>query len=184
MQGKIAGVNVTNVSGEPGAEPVIRIRGIGTINNNDPLIVIDGIPVNIGNFNSLNPENVAHVEVLKDASAAAIYGSRGSNGVLLVTTKRGITGKPKISLSAYTGFDQTIKSPDAMNSTTFYNYLKEAYANAGPGFTLPAQVTQQYNKNYSTNWFDQIIQKGIIRIIICCYRVALKQTDMPSTRVI
>ncbi|HMI59312.1 MAG TPA: SusC/RagA family TonB-linked outer membrane protein, partial [Puia sp.] len=161
LQGKIAGVNVTNVSGEPGAAPVIRIRGIGTINNNDPLIVVDGVPMDIGNSTSLNPETIDHVEVLKDASAAAIYGSRGSNGVVLITTKRGISGKPKISVSAYTGYDQAIKKPDPMNSDTFYKYLTEAYANAGTGYALPKQATEQYQKGNSTNWFDQIAQKGM-----------------------
>jgi TonB-linked SusC/RagA family outer membrane protein len=161
LQGKIAGVNVTNVSGEPGSAPVIRIRGIGTINNNDPLIVVDGVPMDIGNSTSLNPETIDRVEVLKDASAAAIYGSRGSNGVVLITTKRGVAGKPKVSISAYTGYDQAIKKPDAMSSNTFYKYLTEAYANAGAGYSMPRQVTEQYQKGYSTDWFDQIAQKGM-----------------------
>src|SRR5690606_25086032 len=100
LQGRAAGLTVLN-AGSPGNSPSVRIRGLGTVNNNDPLYVIDGvISQGLGN---LNPSDIESINVLKDASTTAVYGSRGSNGVVMVTTKRGASGETKISLDTYVG---------------------------------------------------------------------------------
>lgn len=104
LQGKMSGINILSSSGFPGAETSISIRGVGTFGNGDasPLVVIDGIPVDQG-FETLNPSDIESVNVLKDASSAAIYGSRAANGVILITTKKGAEGKAKVSLNATWG---------------------------------------------------------------------------------
>ncbi len=102
MQGKAAGVAITQATGAPGENIAVRIRGVGTINDNDPLYIIDGVPTKDG-INQISPNDIESINVLKDASSAAIYGARASNGVVIVTTKRGKSGKPRLSVSAYTG---------------------------------------------------------------------------------
>ena len=115
LLGKVAGVQVKPVSGAPGAAPQIRIRGIGSISaGGDPLYVIDGFPTS--NIETLNPDDIASMDILKDASATAIYGSRGSNGVIIINTKRGNSGKPTISLDAYYGFQEVSRTPHYMNA--------------------------------------------------------------------
>jgi len=115
LMGKAAGVQVKPVSGAPGAAPQIRIRGIGSISAGaDPLYVVDGFPTS--NIETLNPNDIASIDILKDASATAIYGSRGSNGVVIINTKRGTTGKPKISLGIYYGFQEVSRTPHYMNA--------------------------------------------------------------------
>src|SRR5690606_4263460 len=102
LQGRAAGVMATTSSGAPGASTTIRIRGTGSVNaGNDPLYVIDGFPT--GNLNTINPNDIESIEILKDASATAIYGSRGSNGVVIVTTKRGKEGQSSIGFESYYG---------------------------------------------------------------------------------
>ena len=126
LQGKIAGVYVSPESGNPGKGAVVRIRGTGTLNNSNPLYVIDGMITY--DAASINPQDVESIEVLKDASAAAIYGSRGANGVIIVTTKGGRKGKSgEISLSTYTGTQQASKYIDLLNASEFaraYNQLR------------------------------------------------------------
>ena len=103
LQGKVAGVTIGQ-SGAPGEGVMVRIRGFGTINNNNPLYIIDGVPVVSAGLNEINPNDIASVQVLKDASAASIYGARAANGVIIITTKQGsVTGAPKISLDVYYG---------------------------------------------------------------------------------
>ena len=109
IQGRAAGVYVTSNSGQPGGGISVRIRGIGSINNSNPLYVIDGVIVGAGNsetsnpLSTLNPNDIESVEVLKDAASAAIYGARAANGVVLITTKRGATGQPVLSYNGYYG---------------------------------------------------------------------------------
>ncbi len=126
LQGKVAGVYVAPSSGEPGAGAVIRIRGTGTLNNANPLYVIDGMITNDARF--INPQDVESVEVLKDASAAAIYGSRGANGVIIITTKRGKKQQgASISLNSYYGVQQVTRKIDLLNAAEFaelYNELR------------------------------------------------------------
>ena len=102
MQGKVNGVQVTS-GGGPGATPKVLIRGVTTVNGTNPLYVVDGMPVG-DNINFLNSNDIASMEVLKDASAAAIYGTRASNGVILITTKKGKTGKARIQLEFFCWF--------------------------------------------------------------------------------
>ena len=126
LQGKIAGVYVSPVSGEPGKGAVIRIRGTGTLNNANPLYVVDGMLLDDASF--VNPQDVASIEVLKDASATAIYGNRGANGVIIITTKRGSAGrKAVVSASTYYGNQKVAKKLSLANASEFaqmYNELK------------------------------------------------------------
>lgn len=117
LQGRAAGVTVNASSGQPGAPAQIRIRGIGTVNNSAPIFVVDGIIVDDVSF--LSPNDVASTEILKDASATAIYGSRGANGVILITTRKGGEGKANISLNAYTGLQNRWRKLDLMKSKEF-----------------------------------------------------------------
>ncbi|WEK35931.1 MAG: TonB-dependent receptor [Candidatus Pseudobacter hemicellulosilyticus] len=130
LQGKAAGVNITQNTGAPGGGVVVRIRGIGTPNNNDPLYIIDGIPVKDG-LNQLSPNDIESVSVLKDASAAAIYGSRASAGVVLITTKKGKSGKPTLSLNAYTGVQTPANLIKMANTRQYVNAFNIAAANDG-----------------------------------------------------
>jgi len=128
LQGKFPGVNIQQTAGDLGKTPAIKIRGIGSISaGNTPLIVIDGNMVSSSIFTNMSPSEIESIDVLKDASSTAIYGSRGSNGVILVTTKRGKTGKPAIHLDVYTGFQQVAKKIELLNSQEMAEFNKEAY---------------------------------------------------------
>ena len=148
IAGRVAGVNVSETSGQPGAGLSIEVRGPGSLNfSTQPLYVIDGIPIDIpdagalnANANALgaggssplsaiNPADISSIEILKDASATAIYGSRGSNGVVLITTKSGLAGKPKINVSFTNGFSTIGKYLNTLNSQDYANFSNEAYAN-------------------------------------------------------
>lgn len=158
LQGKVAGLQIIPASGAPGADAVFRIRGVGTLNNADPLFVVDGMIVSDISF--LNPQDVANVSVLKDASATAIYGARGANGVIIVTTKDGKgAGKGGITFSAYTGSQEVIKTIDVLNAEQYATLINEADVNEGrqPRFADPAAFTQ------STNWQDEVFQSAPIR---------------------
>jgi TonB-linked SusC/RagA family outer membrane protein len=131
LQGKIAGVVVQQNNGTPGSTPAIKVRGFGSISaGNSPLIVVDGNIVDASIFALLNSNEIESIDVLKDASSAAIYGSKGSNGVILVTTKRGKAGKTNINLDVYTGIQQITKKIDLLNSQQFAEFGKEASNNA------------------------------------------------------
>ena len=133
LQGKIAGVQVST-SGGPGAFQYVRIRGIGTINNNEPLYVIDGVPVqNETNLNFLNPNDVETIQVLKDAAAASIYGARAANGVVVITTKRG-TGRPKFTFDLFTGIQKPQQFPELATPGELLDIQKGLYAGAGRPF--------------------------------------------------
>ena len=150
LQGRMAGVNVAESTGEPGASPQITIRGTGSISaGNSPLYVIDGVPIttnrnlqsDIGSQRSsfqppsanplatINPNDIESIEVLKDASAAAIYGSRGSNGVILITTKQGSAGRTSVNFSSYLGVSNVFNKPDMMNAEDLIQYTKESRNN-------------------------------------------------------
>lgn len=152
LLGKVAGVQVKPISGEPGASPQIRIRGIGSISaGSDPLYVVDGFPTD--NIETLNPNDVESIDILKDASATAIYGSRGSNGVVIINTKRGKTGKPMVTYDTFYGWQQVSKIPDFMNAREQAEFAYYAVLNrnldlgndvSGPpdtwGFPMPQTV--------------------------------------------
>ncbi|MBD2699462.1 TonB-dependent receptor [Spirosoma sp. BT702] len=129
LQGRVAGVTVGN-DNSPGGGVMVRIRGFGTINDNSPLYVIDGVPTK-GNLNTLNPNDIESLQVLKDASSASIYGSRAGNGVVIITTKKGKAGKPKLTYDAYYGVATPGKFPELVNTTEFANLIWESRRNAG-----------------------------------------------------
>ncbi len=117
LQGRAAGVQVSAISGRPGENSVILIRGIGSISRSaEPLIIIDGMPVSTEFMNSLNPEDVESAQILKDASATAIYGARGANGVILITTRKGQNGRARIDFSARLGTSIIPRTYDVMNA--------------------------------------------------------------------
>lgn len=167
LQGKTAGVTVTSTGGSPGAPPTVRIRGVGTVNNNNPLYVVDGLPqTDIG---WLNPNNISSMEILKDASATAIYGSRAANGVILITTERSAQdNRTTITLDAYYGFQNPVKTYDMMNASDFIDYKNLANTNAGnqPFYTdsQKNQVLQFLKTNFGsdqgTNWWKEINHKN------------------------
>jgi TonB-linked SusC/RagA family outer membrane protein len=127
LQGRVAGVTVVN-NGAPGAAPIIRVRGVSTVNNADPLYVIDGFPT--GDLNSINPKDIESLEVLKDASAAAIYGSRAANGVILITTKKGSNKKLSVSVDSYYGVEQAWRKLDLLNRDQYIDYATDLMTNA------------------------------------------------------
>lgn len=120
LQGKVAGLSVLSASGNPGEAPIVRLRGITTLNNNSPIFVVDGVITDDISF--LNPMDIQSVEVLKDASSTAIFGSRGSNGVIIVTTKSGTTSEPRIQVSAEQGFESVSRQLEVMDRDEFTNY--------------------------------------------------------------
>lgn len=167
MQGRIAGVQVTQNSGAPGGGISVQIRGINSFNGNEPLYVIDGIPVSGNTSNntsvlaSINPSDITSIEVLKDASATAIYGSRASNGVVLVTTKRGQDGKAQVSYDGYIGWQAIPKYLDVMNLkeyADFYNARQEARGyGIREDFKDPSLLTD------GTNWQKELFQTAFMQ---------------------
>ena len=175
LLGRAAGVEVTSASGQPGAGAMVRIRGGNSISaGNDPLYVIDGIPVaasaNVSNTNSLettgtsgisplaalNPDDIESIDVLKDASATAIYGARAANGVVLVTTKRGRNGQTSVQVGSYYGHQQVRRKLPLMNATQFANMVNDAYTNAGqPAVYSASQIAAL---GPGTDWQDAIFR--------------------------
>lgn len=172
IQGQTAGVQVTSTGGSPGTPPAVRIRGIGTVNDNNPLYVVDGLPQN--DIGWLNPNDIVSLEVLKDASATAIYGSRAANGVIMVTTAKGSQDgdqlSSQISLDSYIGLQNPVKTYDMMNAAEFMDYKNLANVNAGldPYFSEQnkTQVLQFLRANTGseegTNWWKAINNKNAL----------------------
>lgn len=163
LQGSASGVYVTRGSGAPGQDATIYIRGPGSVNNTAPLWVIDGIPSSAGNH--LNLADIESIEILKDASAAAIYGARAANGVILVTTKRGKSGKPKINFSSSVGIAQPLNLPDLVDSKSFATLRHESYKNGNFAAGLNQVYTRIVNNPdtilpISTDWMDVLYKNG------------------------
>ncbi len=138
LQGRAAGVDIVNTNNRPGSEPNVRIRGRRSFSaGNDPLYVVDGIPL-AGGIGDINPQDIQSIEVLKDASATAIYGSRGANGVILVTTQRGKSGKTAVTYDGYVGVSQTLGRIDMMDGAQFAEFKRESRRTVG---TYPAGGT-------------------------------------------
>ncbi|WP_345947969.1 TonB-dependent receptor [Mucilaginibacter sp. PAMB04274] len=171
LEGAVAGVNITTVSSIPGSQPAATVRGQNSITaSNAPFVVVDGIPLSKtgGSLNDINPNDIASMEILKDASAAAVYGTNGANGVILITTKRGSIGKPVIRYNGYAGLENyahVLQPRDPASFTQKYlDYLKQN--------NLPQQFTEPvYNNgeraNYAAgrtvNWLDEISQQGVMQ---------------------
>lgn len=151
LKGLAAGVQVTSSSGQPGAAARIRIRGTGTINNSDPLYIVDGMPIE-GGLDYLNPNNIESIEVLKDAASGAIYGARAANGVVLVTTKQGKLGKAQISYNFSAGWQSKWHKRDVLNASEYAVLQNEQYVNAGqaPIYADP------YSYGEGTDWQDLV----------------------------
>lgn len=155
LQGKAAGVSVIMESGSPDATASIKIRGVGTTNNTDPLYVVDGLPMS--DIDYLNSNDIESIEILKDASACAIYGSRGANGVVLITTKKGKEGTLDISFNAYYGMETMLNAPEMLNAGQYAELSNLAYTNAGG--TPPYSNT---NPPFNTNWYDEVSRIGTV----------------------
>ncbi|MDQ4141963.1 MAG: TonB-dependent receptor [Bacteroidota bacterium] len=158
LQGLAPGVTVRN-SGAPGQMARIEVRGAASFANTDPLYVIDGM---IADANTtINNNDIESIQVLKDASAAAIYGARAANGVVIITTKQGKEGPAKVSLSARYGVQYIPKRYDVMNSTEFAAMQRTQYENSGQ--TPPASVSTAFNPNIDTDWQDEIMRTGNVQ---------------------
>ena len=159
MQGRMAGVQVTQNSGEPGGNVSVRIRGLGSINgSNEPLYIVDGVPY--GSLNAINPNDIERIDVLKDAASAAIYGSRGSNGVVIVTTKRGVAGKVQVTLDAYAGMQSASRTLDLLDGPQFARLANDNLASGGkdpnPAWSDPSTVP-------NTDWQAEIFRPAPIQ---------------------
>lgn len=147
IQGKIAGVNIVG-GNKPGDNVTIKVRGLGSIMNCDPLVVIDGVPTDLG-LNNINPQDIERLDVLKDASATAIYGSRGANGVVMITTRKGISGTSRLSVSvnaAISNASKKMKLLDASGYAALNNdMLSQAGNNTNPDWIDPSSLTHSTN---------------------------------------
>ena len=195
LQGKATGVQIIQSNGMAGSGSAIRIRGIGSISaGGDPLIVVDGMPItqdqqaNIGirrgantsPLSTINPNDIESIDILKDASAAAIYGSRGANGVVLITTKRGKTKRPTFDFSYRTGIVTETKRLDLLNNKEWLQLYQEAYENdaiygtgtldEGSRPVLPGGVTWEEAESTNTDWQDLMLQKGVSQEVNLSFR--------------
>jgi TonB-linked SusC/RagA family outer membrane protein len=169
IQGAAAGVNVSQTSSVPGAQPSAMVRGQNSINaTTGPYVVVDGIPLSKtgGSLNDINPNDIASVEILKDASAVAIYGTNGSNGVILITTKRGTTGKPVIRYNAYAGVENMAHILKPRNATEYVQKYADWIAQTGQKQINPVPnfgELANYNAGITTDWIDEATQTGVMQ---------------------
>lgn len=158
LQGKVSGVQITQTTGTPGGGMDIRIRGAASITAGDgPLYVVDGNPI-VGGISNINPNEIESISVLKDASATALYGSRGANGVILIETRKAVAGKTRVDYNAYYGVQQVPQRgrPDMMNAREFATFRKEIAESRGQEVHPDFQNPEQYGEG--TNWYDAITQ--------------------------
>ena len=159
IQGKISGVQIVD-AGKPGDNVSIKIRGLGSINNCDPLVVIDGVPTDLG-LSSLNLADVERLDVLKDASATAIYGSRGANGVVMITTKRGTDGKGKLAVSANYSFQNATNVPSLLNAAQYAELSNDMMVNSGRN---PNPEWANHSElGAGTDWMDELLRTGVMQ---------------------
>jgi TonB-linked SusC/RagA family outer membrane protein len=166
LQGQAAGVSVTQVTGSPGDDIAVRIRGAGTLGNNNPLYVIDGIPTT-GGLNMFAMSDIESIEVLKDAAAAAIYGARAANGVVLITTKKGKSGKPTFNFEAYTGIQNPVNLPELLNAEEYLLLRNEGITNANvnrnPANQLPTYDPAILDSLPDNDWLDLLFDLAKIQ---------------------
>ncbi len=174
LQGRAAGVQVIS-SGTPGSDATIRIRGVGTINNNNPLLVIDGVPVSSG-LNTLNMNDVESMQVLKDASATAIYGSRGANGVVIITTKRGKSDQSHLDFNYFFGMQNATHVVDMLNASEFAALHNDIMANAGlpqnPAYADPASLGE------GTDWLGEMFNPAPMQNFSLSYSGGSAKTNV------
>lgn len=159
LQGRASGVQVLS-SGSPGSNVTIRIRGVGTINNSDPLLVIDGVPADIP-LNTFNPDDIASIEILKDASASAIYGSRGANGVVLITTKKGTNGQNRLEFKTFAGRQKATGMVQLLDAAQFAGLHNEMMANNGQ--TQNPAYANPVNLGKGTDWLGDLFNPATIQ---------------------
>ena len=157
LKGMAAGVNVTSASGQPGAKSMIRVRGVGTINNTDPLYIIDGMPTDQDGMESVNPNDIESIEVLKDAASGAVYGARAANGVILITTKKGKMGKASINYNFSYGWQSAWKKRDVTGATDYAILQNEKFVNGkqAPLYADPYNLVDANGnavKGFGTDW--------------------------------
>jgi TonB-linked SusC/RagA family outer membrane protein len=157
LQGKAAGINIVQNSGSPGSDFTVRIRGTGTIGNNTPLYVVDGVPVN-GDINYLNTNDIQSIDVLKGAAAAAIYGTQAANGAVLITTKKGREGEREVTFSSSVGTQQAPRTIDMLSAPQYAALRNEALVNDGspPAYPDPSAFVGE-----NTDWQDAIFRSGL-----------------------
>ena len=159
LQGKVSGVYIVDAA-RPGDNVSIKIRGLGTINDSDPLVVIDGVPTDLG-LSSLNTADIERIDVLKDASATAIYGSRGANGVVMVTTRKGKTGTGQLSVSANWAMQNVAYVPEMLNAAEYAAYSNDMLSAAGmpknPAWSRPVSLGE------GTDWLDEMFRTGFMQ---------------------
>lgn len=154
LQGIVPGLIIQQSNSQPGSRPAINIRGLNTLNNNDPMVVIDGI---LGDIQNVNPSDIESISVLKDASSTAIYGSRASNGVILITTKKGSAGKNEVLYEFKYGFQQPTALPKIVDSWIYAEMRNEALVNSGRAAAFTAEQIAYYrNGGPNVNWMEEI----------------------------
>lgn len=155
LKGLASGVTVTSASGQPGAAARVRIRGVGTINNSDPLYIVDGMPIE-GGLDYLNPADIASIEVLKDAASGAVYGARAANGVVLVTTKQGKEGRAKLTYDFSYGWQSVAKKRNVLNASEYAMMMNEGAVNSGvaPIYADPASYGE------GTDWQEEVFNNN------------------------
>lgn len=161
LQGQVAGVNVKKINSQPGADFIIDIRGVHSISfSSEPLVVIDGVMG--GKLNTLNPSDIETIDVLKDASATAIYGARGANGVIIVTTKKGKSGKTKVTYDGYVGV-KAPQLPDLMTAQEFYHAYNDVVLAENPNAKIvwTAQQLANVESGNSVNWVDEVTDPSL-----------------------
>lgn len=181
LQGKVAGLQSATFSGQPGANQQVRIRGIGSISaSSQPLYVVDGIQINAGDLSSyisssvanatnvlasINPDDIESISVLKDAAAVAVYGARGGNGVIVITTNKGKAGKTQFNFSAENGNTSVLNLPNSakpINSSQWLNILQQSYLNAGGTAAQAAAAAAAYGDGtVNSNWLDLVTRQGV-----------------------
>lgn len=161
LAGQVAGINVQTTNGSPGLPPVIRVRGMGSLQaGNAPLYVVDGYPLESADaFNVISPQDIESIQVLKDAASAAIYGSRGGNGVIIVTTKRGKKGPAQFSFNSYIGMQQLSKKVSVLDSRQYLDYLKDYFVQTGK--PVPDVVQNPPANLPNTDWQDEIYRNAL-----------------------
>lgn len=156
VQGKISGVNIVN-NDAPGAAPTVVIRGLGTaLGGREPLYIVDGFPVS--DIKNINASDIVSLDVLKDAASASIYGVRASNGVILITTKRGQTGKARVGVESYIGIKNILNRVQMANPEQYIEYYNQYLELQGDPFRLQSASSQPY----STDWYDELINTGVV----------------------
>lgn len=158
LQGQVAGVQITQSTGAPGDDISMLIRGEGTIGNNSPLYIIDGVPSRTMTF--LNPSDISSITVLKDASAAAVYGSRASGGVVVITTKEGEVGKGHLELNYYYGIQKVANLPRMLNTQQYMDVQEIAWNNAGYEGSNPYTIDKKRTDLADTDWLDELFTLG------------------------